>query len=336
MIATRALWSTFLGGVLTLPSMCNVYQSDVNKICSAEQLTSGTLKANRHELFDWMGRTVASSEGVLLVKDLATRDTRSIGVTLRDEARKVGLPACPLADQCDALAKEQDYVTDITNLCTGHASRPDGSMARLDVYQADNTERMREIATWVSVNARSPDTAPLVAKLASITDPRPRAAALRAEAAKVGLTNCLLATVLESPPPPPPAPVSVINPTFTVIKVDGPKNAAPVAQSLVAPDVASAITACYTAALIGTPTLAGRIDLKLTYDVAGKVSKASEESSTLKGPINDCIRAAASNATLGQPPETGKKPLKATVTLALAPTSTGAASATVDLKGRHH
>ena len=47
MMVMRMLRASLLSGALTLPAMCNVYKSDVNKLCSAEQLTSGTLKSDR-------------------------------------------------------------------------------------------------------------------------------------------------------------------------------------------------------------------------------------------------------------------------------------------------
>jgi hypothetical protein len=336
MMAMRALLRTsLLSGALSLPAMCNVYKSDVNKLCSAEQLTSGTLKSDRQQVLDWMGRTVASSEGVLLVKDLSTRDTRSIGVTLRDEARKVGLPACPLADQCDALSKQQDYETDIANLCAGNAIRADGSIARLDVLGADDAERIREITTWVSVNAKSPDTAAIVAKLAAVA-PRQRGPVMRAEGAKVNVASCLLASVLDASPPPVAPPPLAAYPSYSVVKIEGPmKNPNVLAQMLVAPDVAAAINACYAASLATAPTLTGKAVLKLTIEAPGSYSKVVDDGSSIKAPVVACITGVLGKLSLGQPLE-GKKPIKETVTLALTPTPNALGGATIDLKGHHH
>ena len=97
----RALVMAFFGGMLPFLSMCNVYKSDVGKLCDAEQLSQGSLKANRSQLFSWMERNVASSQAIILVRDLEGKDTHGIAVELRDEARSAGLPACSLADQAD-------------------------------------------------------------------------------------------------------------------------------------------------------------------------------------------------------------------------------------------
>src|SRR5208282_1926677 len=98
---TRALSIALLGGMLTLPSMCNVYRSDVTKLCDAEQLSRDSLKANRSGVFTWMEHSVGSSEAIILVRELEGKDMRGIAVALHEEARKVGLTACALADQAE-------------------------------------------------------------------------------------------------------------------------------------------------------------------------------------------------------------------------------------------
>ncbi len=147
-----------------------------------------------------MERNVATSQAVILVRELEGKDSHGIAVELRDEARATKLTACALADQADMLAKDDDYRADIANLCAGSAARTDGSQARLDVVLADDAERMREITLWTTTNAKSSDTVAFVAKMAG-SPPRQRGTILRTEAAGLGLTDCLMATTLASPPP---------------------------------------------------------------------------------------------------------------------------------------
>jgi hypothetical protein len=304
--------------------MCNVYRSDIGKLCDAEQLSQGSLKGNKGALTTWMERNVASSEGVIFVRTLESKDTRGIGVQLRDEARKVGLPSCTLADQAEMQAKDEDYRTDIVNLCAGSAPRADGSVARLDVLGADDAERMRELAAWSATNAKSLDTAGIVAKLGA-TGPRQRGNYLRAEAAKVNVTSCLMASTLDALPPPPPPPVSQVNPNFTVLKVDGPaKNQLPIAYAVVGRDAAAAINACYAIALSTTPTLAGKASFKVVIDGSGHVVKASDDGSSVTGPVVGCIATALGTVSLAlPPPDGGKKGTKASITLQLTPSSAG-------------
>jgi len=311
--------------MLTLPSMCNVYRSDIGKLCDGEMLSQGSLKGGRAALFSWMERAVSSSEGIILVRDLEGKDTRGIGVELRDEARKVGLSTCALADQADMQAKDDDLRADLSNLCAGSAPRSDGSIARLDLLTVDDAERGRELVEWVRRNARSTDTVAIVQKVVAAA-PKQRGAALRAEAGKLGVTSCAMATTLDAPPPEV-APVGTppAAPSYVVVKVEtAAKNVYAIASALVADDAASAINACYAALLGASPKASGRVTMKLTPDSTGRVIKASDEGSQLKGPVVDCLaKAMRSVATNGPLPETGRK-AKATVTLLLTPAPPGA------------
>ena len=332
MIVTRALATALFGAMLTLPSMCNVYRSDVGKLCDSEGLSGNSLKANRSALFTWMERTVASSEAVILVRDLEGKSTHGISVELKDEARKVGLAVCPLADQAELLAKEEDYHSDIVNLCAGSAPKGDGSIARLEILTADDTERMRELVDWTQTNAKSGDTATIVAKLGA-TPPRQRGALLRAEGAKVGVVSCVMAATLETPPPPvaPPIDTHQVNPTFVVTKADGAgRNPLLIAQTITGSGQAP-INACYATALAATPTLAGKVGIKFALDASGHISSPVNDGSTVKGSLLACILTAVGSVTLATPPETKKGAAKGGVTLQLTPvTNDPGFTATID------
>lgn len=333
-MGTRALATAFLGGMLTLPSMCNVYKSDITKLCDAELLSQVTLKTNRTQLFTWMERNVASSEAVIFVGQIEAKDAHGISAALHEEARKASLPSCTFADQAELQAKEEDFRTDLTNLCAGSAAKSDGSIARLDVAAADDAERMREILEWVGTNAKSADTLPLVQKIGALP-PRQRGTALRAEAGKVAATSCPMSLTLDAPPPPPPPPVEPrkADPSFVLLKVDGSaKNQLTVAQGLIGKDAAQAINNCYAQGLTTTATLAGKVTLKLQIDPTGRITSAANDASALKGPVVACIGGALSGMALGAPlPDGGKKGAKASVTLDLEPAAGGSGfSAAID------
>ena len=323
-------------GLVPSAGGCHVYRSDVGKVCDAEQLSQGSLRAGRSQLFNWMERNVASTEGIHLVQDLVMKDTRGVGVRVREEARKVGVPSCALAEHAELQAKDEDFHTDMVNLCTGNASRGDGSVARLDVVQADDAERMREISEWTTTNAKSPDTLAIVAHMATLP-PRQRGAVLRTEAGKVGIASCLLASTLDAPPPSvSPVIAPQVNPNYSVVKVEGSvKNQAVIAAALTSQNTSSAINSCYSNALVGNPTLAGDVVVQLAFDATGRVSKVTEGPSAVKGPILQCIATAMMSVALsGPPPDGGKKGAKATVKLLLAPSTSGPGfAASIDLEG---
>jgi hypothetical protein len=333
-MGSRALVTMFFGGMLTLPSMCNVYKTDVGKLCDAEQLSQSSLKGNKSQLFTWMERNAASAEAVILVRNLESKDTRGFGLLLRDEARKQGFTACALADQADMQAKDEAYKTDMQNLCNGSAPRSDGSVARLDILSADDAERMREMVAWSSSNGSSPDMATFVSKLAG-APPRQRGALLRAEATNVGVTSCLRASTLETPPPAPPGPVDthVVFPNFTLMKVDGPsKNQSLIALKLTEPAAGAAINACYALALENKASLTGKVAVRITLDSSGTITRASDDGSTVKGSLLPCVEAAVHGISLGTAlPEGGRKGAHATVTMLFTPSTVGPGySATVD------
>ncbi len=338
MLATRALSTALLGGMLTLPSMCNVYKSDVGKLCDSQQLSQTSLKSDRAKLFTWMEGNVASSEAIVLVRELEGKDLHGIATLLRDESRKAGLTACALADQSELQAKDDDVHTDMVNLCAGSAPAKDGSVARLDILTADDAERMREMQEWTATNALSPDTVAVVAKIAAA--PRgQRGTILRAKANDAGVPSCLMAGTLDAlPPAPAPVDLHQVNPNFTIMKVDGPpKNQFPLAHAIMGRETASAINSCYAIELAKNPKLTGKVALKLTVDPLGHVTKVVDDGTTLKGPLVPCMSAPLLQVILvqGLPdttvpgPRRSAKPssigeaTKSTVTFQLNPTTTG-------------
>jgi len=336
MLLTRALYSAFLGGMVTLPALCNVYKSDIGKLCDAEQLSQSSLKANRAQIFTWMEHNVGSSDALILVHELEGKDMHGIAIRLRDESRNAGLTACALADQADMQAKDDDFHTDLVNLCAGNAPTEGGSIARLDILAVDDAERMREMQAWTTTNAKSPDTLAVVAKIAAAARAQ-RGALLRAEAAKVGVQSCLMAGTLDAPPPSNvPVDLHQVNPNFLVMKVDGPpKTQYAIARAMIQRDTASAINTCYANELTKNPKLTGKVALKLTLDPLGHVTKAVDDGSALKGQLITCMIAPMPQVFLPLNPDqvpTAKKPAKAapsgeatksTVTFQMTPSTTG-------------
>jgi hypothetical protein len=338
MMATCARLSLMMGGLalggLLLASGCNPYRSDIGKLCDAEQLSQSSLKGNRAQIFAWMERHVTSSAGIILVKDLEGNDTRGIGLRLRDEARRAGVPSCALAEQAEMLAKDQDYQTDVTNLCAGSAAKADGSLARLDIVEADDAERMREIIEWSASNAKSHDTRAFIAKLAA-APPRQRGTLLRAEANRVSVASCLMAGTLDTMPRPPAPIVPVPNPTYTVLSVDAPKSTElAVATAFIGADVAGVINGCYSVALSSAPRLAGKAIIEVQYDPTDRLaSKLSDGRGPVRGPMIDCIANGLVGrlAGAGHPEHAKKFEVHATVTLLFTPVVNAAGyTATID------
>ncbi len=332
MLAMRALYTAFLGGMMTLPSMCNAYKSDVGKMCDAEQLSKSSIKADRLGVFNWMERNVASTDGVIFVRGLEGKDARGMSIALREEARKVGLTACALADQADMQAKDDDFHTDMVNLCSGNAPTAGGSVARLDILQAPDDERMREMTAWVATNAKSPDTIALAAKLAAAAR-NLRGNLLRADATRGGVVSCLMASTLDAQPQVP----AVIDPrlpkpNFVVLRVDGSqKLQLSISHQLVQRDTAASINLCYSQALNKVPTTTGKVGFKLLLDPLGKVLKAVDDGSTLKGPIVQCIQPIIQGMALPLPsidptkraPAPPSDASKAAILLQLTPSTSG-------------
>ncbi len=117
-----------------------------------------------------------------------------------------------------------------------------------------------------------------------------------------------------------------------VLKVDASsKNQMPVAH-VITTRAAAGINACYAAALATTPTVAGKVVMQLAFSATGTITSASDTSSTLKGTLLTCISTALLTTPTNSPlPDSGKQGAKATVTLQLAPATTGPGyGATID------
>ena len=300
MMGSRALLSAFFGGMLTLPSMCNVYKSDVGKLCDAEQLSQGSYRANKLELFNWMERNVGSSEGIILVRNLEAKDAHGISNALRDEARKVELPSCTLADQAETQAKDDDFHTDLANLCAGSALRDDNSTARLDIAGAEDAERMREITLWTNTNFKSQEARAIIAKMASLA-PQQRPAYIKAEAAKVGVAPCGLVAVLAAAPPAPvPVMSSQARPNFALTRIDAPVKAQEViVRNLTTGVLPGQINNCYAVALASTPTLAGKLVMNVTFDKEGHAAVVTDDGSTMPGTVISCVTSVLQQLSMG-------------------------------------
>lgn len=311
---------------------CHGYKSDVTKLCDAEQLSNTSLKSNRQGIVAWMGQNVASAEGIHLVQDLETKDVRGIAVRLREEARRTALPSCALADRADLLANDEDFHNDMVNLCAGSALRADGSVARLDIADAEDAERVRELTVWTAANAKSSDTVAIVGRLAMLP-PRQRGDLLRTESSRVGVQQCLMASALDSVPPSAVAVPSAVA-SFKVVKVGGPpKNCTLIADALTSKTGSKGIGACYAIALTRMPPFGGNASFELRFDGSGHVSKATARGSELPGDyMRQCLDVVMQKVTLDRaPPDGGKKGATANVTLLFTPMMSGEAStATVD------
>ena len=315
-------WVVGLAGLWTVPSLptcLNVYRSDVERICNAEQRSGKTVKADAAGVKDWIERNVASGPAVVLEGQLASESPHDRAVHLRTEARNESIGTCPLADSYEAYAVEDDYKTAVAALCDGKTVTEGGDVARLDVAPADDAERIREIRDWTLTTLKGAEALALVDRLAQ-TAAQGRPAMLRAEASKVGITSCALAAILEHPPPVPLAEVYVALPSFTVTHGDAPaKVQEGISALLLIGTPAQTVANCYGPALVKTPALAGTVSLRLTFDPKGKVAKGEETASSLGNPaIGKCIASGLAGELL-IPEKAAGNGVKYTVTLSLAP-----------------
>jgi hypothetical protein len=275
-----------------LPTCLNVYRSDVERMCDAEHRSGKTVKADAAGVLSWLQQNVASAKGVVLLGQIASESSRERAVHLRAEAHDQSIAACPLADAFEAYAVDDDYRTAVQSLCDGEAVTTGGGVARLDVAPADDAERIREIRDWTITNLKGDAALALVDRLAR-APVQGRPALLLAEANRLGIPACALATTLEHPPPTPIPVTLVMLPSFTVSRVDGSQKIQEVLSgTLTSSGAAQTIDTCYGQALVKQPALAGNVAVRLSFDAKGKVSRAEESSSTIGSPaVVKCITA---------------------------------------------
>jgi len=300
-----------------LPTCLNVYRSDVERICDAESRSGKKVKTDAAGVMSWLEHNVASGQGIVFEGQLASESPRDRAVHLRAEARGQSIAACPLADAFEAFAVADDYRSAIVSLCDGEAVTEGGGVARLDVAPADDAERMREIRDWTLTVLKGSEALAFVDKMAQ-TAVQARPAMLRAEAGRLGIPTCALATTLEHPPPTP-IPLSLVAlPSFTVSRVDGAQRVQEaITGTLSSGNAGQTIDNCYGQALVKTPTLAGNVALRFTFDPNGKVTRAEESSSSLgSAAVVKCITSGLVGEVLA-PAEKGGA--KYTAVLALTP-----------------
>jgi hypothetical protein len=316
--------ASLLAAGSSIPTCLNVYHSDIERICDAEHRSGLTVKADAAGLQAWLQHSIASPEGVVLLNQLQAESPRDRAVQLRTEARTQSLATCPLADSFEALAKDDEYKTAIANLCAGEAVSSQGNVARLDVVSASDADRMSEIAAWTAENSKSPEAQSFVSRLAG-SSVKDRGGILRGEAAKLGMTTCPLASVLDQPPPASTSVPVVSLPYFTVASVDPPRLRSFISEGFTNGPVSQIVNYCYGPALAKQPGLAGSVVLRVVVDGGkGKLSKVEDVASPLgNAGVVKCLVSGLTGAsvlTVTNKENVASGPLKCTVSLALSPT----------------
>lgn len=293
----------FLAALPPLVPSCLTYKNDVEKLCDAEHASGIAEAADDAKLADWMERNVASGQGVILAKELSTKGKRDRSMQLRGEATKFGIAACPLADSYEAVSKAELFTQDVTNLCAGRALQDSGGVALLDISSApDDAERLREITGWSSSNVKSPEAQAIVTRV-SQSPPQARGSLLRAEAGKVKVAPCAVADALDAPLPRPAklAPASPV-PTFTVVKYEGNKKLGSTYLDGLRSRADDA-NICYAAGLARDPKLTGKVTLRSSVDISGKVLSSKDDGSTLADKkVVKCVADAIDGFKLNTPP----------------------------------
>ena len=104
--ATCLRWAVLVT-VLVL-SACSSEKSDPEMVCNALERSGATSEAPDDTLraMEWLDQHPKTEKVRTLMRGLAAApDQRQRSTQLRDEAARVGIPTCPLADHFDSTVK---------------------------------------------------------------------------------------------------------------------------------------------------------------------------------------------------------------------------------------
>jgi hypothetical protein len=165
----------------------------------------------------------------------------------------------------ERVAAQGDYRSDLQHLCSNAA------FPRL--IELDDAGRLARLLGWIDAQAKSPRTKELADPLRQASTGADRAKLLREAAGKMDVYSCDGARTLESAQQAP-APAGVPSVRVSAApQINGPIKDHDLAKAVA--DVTPSLDDCYKKALAKTPTLVGRVAVKLEIDPDGKVLKAS-------------------------------------------------------------
>lgn len=280
------------------------YKGDIQKICDAETYAGVQTTKDAQAVVKWTKEHLDTPEANAWYTDLMKKGASDRAKTLDEEAKHLGLKACPIVASYQQQSVEGQYRTDLTLLCT---------MSNLSgIDKLSDEERLAKIQKWGETDAKSPRTKEVISKLAA-TPAKDRGDVLRATANDSAVYICELANVLAAPPTPE-------KPSAGFIKLA----AAEISGDLTQEQVFAAITKdmepfrkCYEAGLAKNKALAGRITIRMIAEQGGKVASAR----AMSGPPSDkdiaqCIAKAIEGIKL---PETKSKSTAVNLHLELVP-----------------
>jgi hypothetical protein len=266
-----------LAGVVVWRLGTGSYRSDIRKVCDAEK-ASGAENRDVRKAEAWAKDHMETPEASAWLAETVKKGVGERAKALRAQAEKVGISECPLAKTYDALEDDGEYRTDILGMCT--------TIDLGAIETADDDERLRKIVDWIGQKAKSTRTKALAEALGK-TDAKGRADALREAAASVGVYQCELVGVLLKPQSKPKKEDPAIE--IGTPQVNGDMSVANIVGTFLAKE--PEMRACYETGLAKTPTLGGRLMLKLAIAPKGKTIKATVEKGTTVSDrgVVDCI-----------------------------------------------
>jgi hypothetical protein len=254
-----------VGGVVVWKLAGSTYRTDIQTICEAEKGSGLSVEKDMAKVTQWVQGQLATPEGNEFFSSLRDSRMAERAKRLQAEATTVHLGSCPMVVSYELVAAQGDYRSDLQHLCSNAA------FPRL--IELDDAGRLARLLDWIDAQAKSPRTKELSEPLRQAKAGADRAKLLREAAGKMDVYSCDSAKTLESAQQiPPPAGVASVRVSATP-QIIGPIKDQELAKAVA--DVTPALDDCYQKALERSPTLAGRLAVKIEVDPDGKVTKAA-------------------------------------------------------------
>jgi hypothetical protein len=252
-----------LGGVVAWRLAGSSYRGDIETICNAEKGAGLGVDKDMAKVTSWVRGHLATPEGNKFFSALGDAKVIERAKRLQGEATTLHIQSCPMVASYELVAAQGDYRSDLQHLCS--------TAAFPKLAELDDPNRLARLEDWIADKARSPRTKELADPLRQAATPAERGKLLRDTAAKMDVYSCDGAKTLESPQAVPPA-----VPTIRVSarpEIVGAIKEDDLAKAIVA--VTPGMEDCYKKALEKSPSLSGKMVVKLEIDPDGKVLRAS-------------------------------------------------------------
>jgi hypothetical protein len=253
-----------VGGVVAWKLAGSTYRGDVETICNAEKGSGLTIEKDMAKVTQWVRGQLATPEGNEFFSSLGETKMIDRAKRLQGEATTHRIGMCPMVASYEPVAAEGDYRGDLQHLCS--------SAAFPHLAELDDAGRLVRLEDWIDNQAKSPRTKELADPLRQARTGAERAKLLRDAAGKMDVYSCDGARTIESAQASPPTAAPTVRVSATP-QIVGPVKDEDLAKAVT--DVMPAINDCYRKALEKTPSLAGKMAVKIEVDPDGKIIRVS-------------------------------------------------------------